>query len=289
MLSKGTSVRRAQRRKVGAHDSSIIVNLDDRDADWHPALDGCESVVHLASRVHVLNDSTDEPLVAFRDTNVNGTLNLARQALTNNIKRFIFISSIGVNGAETLGAPYNQNDFPTTPSPYAISKYEAELGLHAVFEGSGVEVTIIRAPAIYGVNAPGNFGLVETFIKKGLPLPFASIENKRSLLALDNLVDLIYVCLRHPAAPNQTFLASDGNDLSTPEVIAIMGALVGKSPKLGKMPPAFIKILFSLVKKRQSGQSLLGNLQIDSSSMFELLDWTPPFNPRSFLKKMKES
>ena len=219
---------------------------------------------------------------------MEGTLNLARQAVTNNIKRFIFMSSIGVNGAETLGAPYNQSDVAAPHSPYAISKYEAELALHAVFEGSGVELIIIRAPAIYGLNAPGNFGLVEKFIKKGLPLPFASIKNKRSLLALDNLVDLIFVCLCHPAASNHTFLASDGYDLSTPEIIAVMGALVGKSPKLGVMPPALLKILFTMVKKRQAGQSLLGDLQIDSSNMFELLDWRPPFNPLSLLEKMNK-
>jgi nucleoside-diphosphate-sugar epimerase len=243
----------------------------------------------LASRVHVLNDTAADPLAAFRQTNVEGTLELARQALDSKVKRFIFISSIGVNGAETFGKPFNQLDVSSPHSPYAVTKHEAEGGLRSIFKGTGVSLVIIRAPAIYGIDAPGNLGLVQKFIEKGLPLPLGSIKNKRSLLAIDNLVDLICECLSNPAALNKTFLASDGYDLSTPEIIIVMGALINKSPKLLMIPPVVLKILFNMLNKRQTGQSLLRDLQVDSSDLFETLNWVPPFNPKSVVKNLTEN
>lgn len=291
LSGKGITVKQSVRRRHNrpVNDDTVIIDLNHQDVDWGTALQDCKSVVHLASRVHMLNDTLNDPLAAFREVNVDGTLNLARQAAANNVEKFIFLSSIGVNGAETFGKPYTHNDVPAPHSPYAISKYEAELALHSISESSGMELIIVRSPAVYGKNAPGNFGLVEKFIKKGIPLPLSSIKNRRSLLALENLVDFIFVCLHHPLVGNKTFLVSDGVDLSTPEIIKIIGALVGERAKLAITPTSLLKLLFFITKRQQAGQSLLGDLQINALETFEFLDWTPPFDPILFLKNYDQN
>ena len=279
-------MRQSVRQKVDKETNNDVVALDlnVQGLDWSEALQDCKTVIHLASRVHILKENDNNPLVAFRKVNVDGTLNLARQAAKNNIKQFIYLSSIGVNGAETFGEPYTYNDVPAPHSPYTISKYEAEQGLRSISEDSGMELIIIRPPAVYGNEAPGNLRLVEKFIKKGIPLPLSSIKNKRSFLALDNLVDFIFTCLNNPFVGNKTFLVSDGVDLSTPEIMAIMGGLVGEKTKLVFTPIPLLKLLFFVMNRQQSGQSLLGDLQIDASETFRFMNWNPPFNPILFLK-----
>ena len=158
----------------------ITVESLDANTDWRKALDGCDTVVHLAARAHILNDKIADPISAFRQTNTQGTLNLAEQAAESGVSRFIFLSSIGVNGAMTSGIPFSPNDVPSPHSPYAVSKLEAEIGLRQLASRYSMDVVIIRSPAIYGKNAPGNFGLIEKFIRYGIPLPFGSIDNKRS-------------------------------------------------------------------------------------------------------------
>ena len=173
----------------------ISVQTLDSNTDWRDALDHCDTVVHLASRAHILNDSVSDPLAAFRETNTQGTVNLAKQAAECGVTRFIFLSSIGVNGSMTSGEPFIHSDSPSPHSPYAISKLEAEKGLIELGERTGMKVTIIRSPAIYGLNAPGNFGVIEKLIKYGVPLPVASIKNSRSLVSIENMVSFnrIYV------------------------------------------------------------------------------------------------
>ena len=258
----------------------IVVESLDANTNWRKALDGCDTVVHLAGRAHILNDNICDPLAAFRRTNMQGTLNLAEQAAECGVSRFIFVSSIGVNGAETSGLPFRPNDSPSPHSPYAVSKLEAEIGLRGIAKRTSLDVVIIRSPAIYGKNAPGNFGLIQKFIKYGIPLPFGSIDNKRSLVAIENVVSFITVCIEHQRAANELFLVSDDDDLSTLEIVELMGKLIGKKPKTVKLPLKLLWCIFTILGKRKAGVSLMSDLQLDVDRSRELLEWSPPFSPR---------
>lgn len=258
----------------------IIVESLDASTDWRKALDGCDTVVHLAARAHILNDNIADPLAAFRQTNTQGTLNLAEQAAECGVTRFIFLSSIGVNGAFTSGIPFSPDKVVSPHSPYAVSKYEAEIGLREIASRTSMDLVVIRSPAIYGKNAPGNFGLIEKFIRYGIPLPFGSIDNKRSLVAIENIVSFIFECIENQRAGNELFLVSDNDDLSTPEIVELMGNLIGKNPKTIKFPIKLLWSMFTLLGKRKAAVSLMVDLQLDVNRSLELLEWSPPFNPR---------
>jgi nucleoside-diphosphate-sugar epimerase len=258
----------------------IVVESLDANTDWSEALDSCDTVVHLAARAHVLNDNVTDPLAAYRHTNTQGTLNLAEQAAAYGVSRFIFLSSIGVNGAVTSGFPFRANDSPSPHSPYAVSKLEAEVGLREIANRTNLDVVIIRAPAIYGRNAPGNFGLILKFIKYGIPLPFGLIYNKRSLVAIENIVSFIRVCIDHQRAANELFLVSDDDDLSTLEIAELLGKLIGKKPKTVKLPLKLLWCILTILGKRKAGVSLMSDLQLDVDRSRELLEWSPPFSPR---------
>lgn len=258
----------------------IIVKSLDKNTDWRKALDGCDTVIHLAARAHILNDNLDDPLAAFRLINTEGTLNLAEQAAECGVSRFIFLSSIGVNGSMTSGIPFSSNDVPYPYSPYAVSKLEAEIGLRAIADRSSLELVIIRSPAIYGKNAPGNFGLIEKFIRLGIPLPFGSINNKRSLVAIENIVSFIIICIENKKAKNELFLVSDDEDLSTLEIIQLMGKLIGKNPRTFRLPVKLLRGMLTILGKRQAAVSLISDLQVDIDHSREVLEWSPPFSPR---------
>ena len=198
---------------------NVVVGCIDDCTNFLDDLAGCNVVVHLAARVHVTKETSFDPLTEFRQMNVRSTLNLARQAAMAGIRRFVFISSIGVNGAATFQKPFAEHDPVAPHSPYAVSKHEAELGLQALAAETGMEVVIIRPPLVYGPNAPGNFGALIRAVQRGWPLPLGAIHNKRSLIGLDNLVNFIVTCVNHPSAANQTFLISDGQDVSTTELV----------------------------------------------------------------------
>jgi nucleoside-diphosphate-sugar epimerase len=256
---------------------NIAVGSIDESTDWGEAIEGCDVVLHLAARVHVIHEATSDPLVEFRKVNVSGTLNLARQAALAGVKRFVFISSIGVNGNETFVAPFNAQHTEAPNSPYAISKYEAEIGLKALAEETGMEIVVIRPPLVYGFNAPGNFDSLMRWLARGLPLPFGlATANRRSLVGLDNLVDLILTCVDHPNAANQTFLVSDGDDLSTVDFLKRIGNALERPVRLIPIPVSILNIVFIMLGKRAVSQSLLGSLQVDISKTCELLDWKPP-------------
>ena len=258
----------------------VIVESLDANTDWRKALDGCDTVVHLAGRAHILNDNVADPLAAFRLTNTQGTLNLAEQAAECGVSRFIFLSSIGVNGAVTSGIPFSPNDSPSPHSPYAVSKLEAEIGLRGIARRTTLDVVIIRPPAIYGKNAPGNFGLIQKFIKYGIPLPFGSIDNKRSLVAIENIVHFITVCIEHQSAENELFFVSDDDDLSTLEIVELLGRLIGKKSKTVKVPLKLLWCVLAILGKRRAAVSLMSDLQLDVDRSRELLEWSPPFSPR---------
>jgi nucleoside-diphosphate-sugar epimerase len=251
---------------------------------WREALSGVEVVLHTAARAHVLDETAADPLTEFRKVNTIGTLNLARQAADSGVRRFIFISSIGVNGNQSV-RPFSESDDPKPVEPYAISKQEAESGLRQLAEQTDLEIVIIRPPLVYGPDAPGNFNRLINIISKGIPLPFGAIHNQRSLIALDNLVDLIVTCVDHPAAANQTFLVSDGHDLSTTKLAKLLGEALGTPARLFPVPMSWIKIGVNLLGKPEFFQRLCGSLQVDASKVRNLLDWRPPISVEEGLKR----
>lgn len=247
------------------------------DTDWSDALDQVAVVIHGAARVHVMNDTESNPLEAFRKVNVEGTLKLARQAASLGVRRFIFISSIKVNGEGTpINEPYVADAHPAPADPYGVSKMEAEQGLRDIAGQTGMEVVIIRPTLVYGPGVKANFLNMMRWLDKGIPLPFGAIHNRRSLVALDNLVDLIVTCIRHPAAANQTFLVSDGEDLSTTQLLKRMGQALGKPARLLPVPSVLLERSAQLLGKRALSQRLCGSLQVDITKTRELLGWTPP-------------
>ncbi len=264
-----------------------IDTIDGR-TNWAGIFQGCEVVCHLAARVHVMSDSSVNSLDAFRQVNLHGSLNLARQAAAAGIRRFLFISSIGVNGAVTFQQPFTALDEVAPHSPYAVSKFEAEMALQALAAETGMEVVIIRPPLVYGPNAPGNFGSLMRWLQRGIPLPLGAIYNQRSLVALDNLVDLIVTCLTHPSAANQTFLVSDGEDVSTTDLLYRMGQAMNRPARLIPVPASWLKLAAAMVGKRDVAQRLCGSLQVDIEKTRQLLGWQPPLTLDQGLKKAAE-
>lgn len=256
------------------------------DTVWGAALQGVDVVIHAAARVHVMHDAVTDPLVEYRRVNVEGTLSLARQASAAGIRRFIFISSIKVNGeGTTLGNPYRADDQPAPVDPYGVSKMEAERGLQQLAAETGMEVVIIRPPLVYGPGVKANFQTMMWWLNKGFPLPLGAIYNKRSLVSLDNLVDLIVTCVDHPAAANQIFLAGDGEDLSTTELLQRMSKALGKPARLIPVPVRLLELGAKLLGKRAMAQRLCGSLQVDISKTREVLGWTPPISVDEGLRR----
>lgn len=256
-----------------------------RYEDAAPLMAGHACMVHLAARVHVMNDAAQDPLAAFRAANVTLTLNLARQAAAAGLRRFVFISSIKVNGEATLpGQPFTEQDAFAPQDPYGVSKMEAEQGLHQIAAETGLEVVIIRPPLVYGPGVRANFAALMQAVARGVPLPLGAINNRRSLVALDNLLDFIVNCLSHPAAANQTFLVSDGEDLSTPELVRRMARAVGKPARLLPVPLWLLNAGALLLGKQDRLQRLCGSLQLDISKARDLLGWQPPISVNEGLR-----
>lgn len=256
--------------------------------DWSRALQDAECVVHCAARVHLMNDRAADPLEAYFAVNVQGTLNLARQAAAAGVRRFVFLSSIKVNGEATEpGFPFAADDAPNPHGPYAVSKAAAEDGLRALAAKTGVECVIVRPPLVYGPGVRANFAAIVRAVSRGLPLPFGSIDgNRRSLVGLDNLVDLLVTCIDHPSAANQIFLASDGEDLSTTSLLHRLGEAIGKPPRLLPVPSAILALAASLTGKGEAAKRVLGNLQVDIGKTRRLLGWQPPVSVDDGLRRV---
>lgn len=258
----------------------------DANTDWSAALAGQQVVIHTAARAHIMKDEVPDPLAEYRRVNVDGTLNLACQAAAAGVKRFIFISSIKVNGEQTpLGQPFTADEAPAPEDAYGISKWEAEQGLQQLASETGMEVVIIRPPLVYGPGVKGNFASMTKLVAKGLPLPLGAIHNQRSLVAVDNLVDLIITCIDHPAAANQVFLAGDGQDLSTTELLRGVARAVGKPARLIPVPSSLLMLGATLLGKKAVAQRLLGSLQVDIAKAREVLGWEPPVSVKEGLKR----
>lgn len=272
---KGLNVQRALRRDDGL--GGVMVGDLGPDTDWSAALNGVDAIVHLAARVHVMKDMVQDPLAEFQRVNVEGTKNLARQAAEAGVKRLVFLSSVKVNGVTTPpGRPFTVQDAPAPQDPYAVSKLEAEQALRRVEKETGLEVVIIRPPLVYGPGVKANFARLVAMVGRGVPLPLALVDNRRSMVALDNLVDLIITCIEHPAAAGQTFLVSDGEDLSTPDLIRKLAYAMERPARLLPVPPALLRLGGKMTGKTAEVDRLIGSLQVDISHTCDTLGWRPP-------------
>ncbi len=246
--------------------------------EWNKALEGVGTVIHLAARVHIMRDAAVDPMEEFRRVNVAGTLRLAQQAIEMGVGRFVYISSIKVNGEATpLGKPFSEKDMPAPEDPYGITKWEAEQGIEALAREAGMELVIIRPPLIYGPGVKGNFATLINWVAKGVPLPLGAVkENRRSFIGLDNLVDLIVTCVDHPAAANQIFLASDGEDLSTADLLHRLARAMRRPARLVPVPKGLLEGGLKLLGRDDLAQRLCGSLQVDITKTCERLGWKPP-------------
>jgi nucleoside-diphosphate-sugar epimerase len=278
-LNEAYKVRTTVRVPVegGKQEGCFFVGNIDGGTNWQHALTGVDVVIHLAARVHVMHEFEADPLNEFRQVNVQGTLNLARQAVRAGVKRFIFVSSIKVNGEKTpFGQPFTALYTPNPQDAYGISKYEAEQALLALAKETGLEVLIIRPPLIYGAGVKANFASMMRIVQRGIPLPFGAIDNKRSLVYVGNLVSLMIKCIDHPAAVNRVFLVSDGHDISTTELLQACAVALGVKPRLLPVPQKMVEVGAALVGKTAVMQRLCGNLQVDIEHTRRLLGWEPP-------------
>jgi nucleoside-diphosphate-sugar epimerase len=266
---------------------SIAVGDIGPKTDWSGALDGVEAVVHLAARVHVLKDQAKAPLVEFRKVNAQGTVNLARAAAEAGVRRFVFMSTIKVNGENTTpGKPFLPDQSPAPLDPYGISKLEAENGLASIAGERGMEATIIRPTMVYGPGVKGNFLSLIKLVDRGVPLPFGVVRNSRSLTALGNLVDLISVCLIRPEAANQVFLAGDGADISTAELLRAVGMALGHPAILIPVPTVPMAAIAKAVGMKAFVTRLLDNLQVDIGKNARILGWRPPVSLKAELERV---
>jgi len=286
LLRQGYAIRAAVRSEDARIDNveQAIVGSIGGGTDWTDALRGVDVVVHLAARVHIMRETAGDPLAEFLEVNLHGTENLARQAARAGVKRLVYISSIKVNGESTKGQPFSESDVPDPQGPYAVSKWQAEQALHRVAQEAGLEVVIVRPPLVYGPGVKGNFIRLLAAVDKGIPLPLASVRNKRSLIYLGNLVDALIICASHPAAAGRTYLVSDGEDIPTPELIRRLGRAMGHPAGLFPLPPGLLKLGGRLLGKAGQVERLLGSLRVDSEKIRRELDWRPPYSMQQGLQ-----
>lgn len=285
LAAAGHEVLGAVRRPVALAAGVCPVAAADlsSDADWSVALMGCEAVVHLAARAHVMHETEADPLAVFRRVNRDGTARLAEQAAAAGVRRFIFVSSIKAQGESGL---LRAIDVPAPVDPYGIAKLEAERALSAAAARAGMETTVIRPPLVHGAGAKGNLATLMRVLSKGVPLPLAWVDNRRSLVGADNLADLIRVCLGHPAAAGATFLVRDAEDLSTPQLLRRLATAMGRRVVLLPVPPSMLRLTARMVGRQAMAERLLGSLTVDDAATRQALSWEPPNSVDSGLAAM---
>ena len=281
------AVRGADRTMPESGLPSVAVGDIGADTNWSAAIAGVDCVIHCAARAHVMHETAGDALAAYRAVNVDGSRRLAEQAAAAGVRRLVYLSSIKVNGEQTaLGAPFSFLDTPAPEDAYGISKWEAEQALWDVSAQTGLEVVVVRPPLVYGPGVKGNLARLLKLVRSGVPLPLGAVQNKRSLIGLDNLVDLLIRCVYHPAAAGQTFLVSDGEDLSTPDLLRHMAAAMGRSARLVPVPVPLLRLAGSALGKRAEIDRLVGSLQINSSHTRQVLGWTPPVSIQEGIRRM---
>lgn len=289
LLHQGHGARAAVRSANSSLENAAVVGSIDKDTDWFAALRGIEVVIHLAARVHVMHDDAGDPLEEFRRVNVAGTERLARSAAQCGIKRLVYVSSIKVNGEATYGnRAFTELGMASPKDPYGISKWEAEQVLQHVAEETGLEVVIVRPPLVYGSEVRGNFAQMLVALAEGIPLPLASVHNLRSLIYVDNLIDALIVCATHPKAAGRTYLVSDGEDVSTPQLLRLLGEGIGCPARLFACPPTFLKLAGRIIGKSHQIKRLLESLRVDGGKIRRELNWTPPYTLQQGLTETAE-
>ena len=257
---------------------------------WNVALEGADAVVHTVARTHVLHETEADALAAYRRINVEGTLNLARAAAAAGVKRFVFLSSIKVNGEATpIGQSFGEADAPAPLDAYGVSKHEAEQALADLARSAGLEVVVLRPPLIYGPGVKGNLERLIRLVARGVPLPLGAVRNQRSMVGLDNLCSAIMTCLSHEAAAGRTYLVADGHDVSTPELIRVIGAAMGKKPSLWPVPVALLHLAGGLTGRANEVRRLTGSLQVDAGLISRELGWRPETSIEAGLRSMVEA
>ncbi len=256
-------------------DNMFAIGDINANTQWQSALKGVDCVIHLAARVHVMQETESDPLTAFRQVNTQGTLNLAKQAVTAGVKRFIYLSTIKVNGEQTTDQPFFADDQPNPQDAYACSKFEAEQQLLTLGHETGLEIVIIRPPLVYGAQVKGNFARLINLLKKSLPLPLAKINNARSLVSIENLCSFIQTVITHPNAIGEVFLVSDGRDLSTSELFELLAQALRKKSRLFYLPPSLLQLFTTILGRHADYDRLFGSLQLDISKNKQLLHWQP--------------
>lgn len=288
LIKRGYAVRAALRdsTRFSIADCEIVrAPTIEAGIDWTEALRGMTTVIHLAARVHVMHDDVSNPLEEFRRVNVAGTEHLARSAAASGVKRFVYVSTVKVNGDATDGDKKMTEANAASPQdPYGVSKYEAEQALHRIAAETGLEIVIVRPPLVYGAGVKGNFAQMIKVLAKGIPIPLASVQNLRSLVYIENLVDALILCATHPAVAGQTYLVSDGEDVSTPDLLRQLGAAMGHPARLFPCPPALLKLAGRLIGRSDQVERLLGSLQVDSSKIRCELGWRPPYTLQEGLR-----
>lgn len=262
----------------------IVIGDIGAATDWSAALPGIDTVVHLAARVHVMKDSSAQPLRTFRAVNVHGTARLARQTAEAEVGRFIFLSTVKVNGEESRKA-YTEDDPPCPMDAYGTSKMEAEKTIADISCRTGMEHVILRPPLVYGPGVKANFLRLLQLVDRGIPLPLASVDNQRSLIYVENLVDAILQCMKHPGAAGQTYLVSDQQSVSTPALIRTIAAALNKKPCLVRFPPRVLRMAAHLTGKGAAVDRLIGSLTVDTNKIKNDLGWKSPFSLEEGLKE----
>ena len=271
------------------HKNLKLLNLEniEKTADYFKNLGQIDCLIHCAARTHVMNDKKKNSLDVYREVNVEKTKKLAEAAALHGIKRFIFLSSVKVNGEKTDGSnSFKYNDAPKPEDFYAISKSEAEKVLWEVSLKTGLEVTVVRLPLVYGHGVKGNLDRLIKLVQLGIPLPLSLIQNQRSMIGIDNLIDLLIKCIEHPNAAGKIFLVSDGKDLSTPYLINYISTSMGFSSRLFPFPIFLLKFLFTIIGKKKEVDRLTDSLKLDSGHARRVLNWTPPVNVDEGIRRM---
>ena len=278
LAASGRRVRKAVRMPAPGFPGAVAVGDIGIDTDWRAALEGVSGVVHLAARTHVLRGTAPDPIAEYRRINVSGTERLARSAAACGVRRLVFLSSVKVNGERTTGRPCTEGDTPRPEDAYGVSKWEAEQALSRIAAGTGLEVVVLRPPLVYGPGVKGNFLRLMNLVARGVPLPLGAVANRRSFIYTGNLAGAIVQALDAPQAAGRTYLVSDGEDVSTPDLVRALARALGVKPRLLSLPLAALGLGATLAGKRAEFARLTGSLQVDSSRIRQELGWEPRFS-----------